>query len=102
MLFLCQCVGYRQNIRGLLKCKWQRIKKCDTTLAMWALSRAIFGKSTPIKKKGGHRGEIKGQGLMWFVERRVSPMMGYSLEAFDGGKLSETAKGKPNSQNRPR
>lgn len=101
MLFLRPCVGYRQNMRGLLKCKCQRIKKRDTSLAMWALSRAIFEKSTPIQKQG-HQGEIRGQGLMWFVKRRVTPRMGYSLEAFGRGKLSETAKEKPNSQDRPR
>lgn len=101
MLFLCQCVGYMQNINGLLKSKCQRIKKRDTSLAMWALSRAIFEKSTPIQKKG-HKGEIRGQSLLWFVERRVTPRMGYSLEAFGRGKLGETAKEKPNSQDRPR
>lgn len=51
ILFLCQCVGYRQNIRGLLKCKWEWIQGHNTNWPWGLLQEKNLGKISTLADK---------------------------------------------------
>lgn len=93
MLFLCQCVGYRQSLRGPLKCEWKRMQEHDTSLAVWASSRAIFGKSIPMNKGAWGQNQRTGSGVV--CGEKVIPMMRYSLKAFAGAHSMKQQKRRP-------
>ena len=54
MLFLCQCVGYRQNMRGLLKCKWERIQEHGHEDFF---KRRLFRRPTLVNKRAWRRNQ---------------------------------------------
>lgn len=66
-MFLCQCVGYKKNMRSPLKCKIE--KKRQKVINVWpqGLRQNQFLKKICASKQSGVRKDrIRGQDLMWF------------------------------------